>query len=45
MNTVKKTLLYLFTTVVRSVNFGPYISRTENPNELRPTYSELSDLN
>jgi len=22
---------------IRSVNFGPYVSRTENPNDLRPT--------
>jgi hypothetical protein len=30
---------------IRSVYFGPYISRTENPNDLRPCYSELSDQN
>jgi len=30
---------------IRSVNFGQYISRTENPNELNSTYSELSNQN
>jgi len=30
---------------IRSVNFGPYISRTEDPSDLRSTYSEISDQN
>jgi hypothetical protein len=29
---------------IRSVIFGPYISRTVSPNNLGPTYSELPDL-